>query len=161
MLNLKFLMVIIYLSGEDSWKFSEIFNLYNSSISNFFCEKIKEHFQKRISCIDTINNCMYCKNEYLCKKCNYGFSLFNRQCLPSINFQNNFKYYTPDNGINYYTCSSKNSNCEECSYDDTLLNKFHCSKCSNGVMINKSFECISSSRNSENENIVYKDNKIY
>jgi len=51
--------------------------------------------------------------------------------------QNNLKYYTPDNGINYYKCSSKINYCEECSYNDYTFNKIQCSKCSNGLILNE------------------------
>ena len=32
-------------------------------------------------------------------------------------------------------------NCEECSYDDYSFNKFHCSKCSNGLNIGEDYKC--------------------
>ena len=84
---------------------------------------------------------MFCENENKCQKCNYGFSLFNEQCLPSNNFQNNLKYFTNDNEINYYSCSSMMSDCEECTYDDYSFNKFHCSKCIKGQKLNENYEC--------------------
>ena len=85
---------------------------------------------------------MYCENENSCKKCKDGFSLFNGECLDSTKFVNNLQYYTPDNGINYYTCSSKINNCEECSYNDLSFNKFHCSKCSKGLYLSETYECV-------------------
>ena len=84
---------------------------------------------------------MYCENENSCKECNNGFSLFDGQCLPSIDLQNNLKCFTPDNGTHYYTCSLKVSNWNKCSYDDFLFNKFHCSQCSNGLKLIKTNEC--------------------
>ena len=60
---------------------------------------------------------MYCENENSCKECNYGYSLFNGQCLPSANYENNLKYFTPDNGINFFLCSSIIDYCEECYYE--------------------------------------------
>ena len=130
-----------YLINEDSWGKYDTIRFYNDSSPCSFCEKMKDPFLERASCINKIDNCMYCQNENSCIKCNYGFSLFNGQCLPSINFEYNFQYYTPDSGINYYKCSSKISNCEKCSYNDFLFNKFHCSQCSKGLSLNKTFEC--------------------
>ena len=53
------------------------------------------------------------------------------------------KYYIQyDSGINYYTCSSKINGCEECSYDDSSFNKFHCTKCSSGLDLSETYECI-------------------
>ena len=132
-----------FLSNKNSWGqyYSAIF--YPSSNSNSSCSIIKDPFQERISCIDKINDCMFCENENVCQKCNYGFSLYNEHCLPSTQFQNNVKYFTPDNGTNYYTCSSIISDCEECSYDAFSFNKFHCSKCSNGLKLSETYECVS------------------
>ena len=84
---------------------------------------------------------MYSENENTCKKCKDGFSLFNGECLPSKDYQNNLKYYTPDNGINYYTCFSKINNCEECYYDYFSFNNFHCSKCLNEFNLYENYEC--------------------
>ena len=131
-----------YLDNIDSWRKSDKIYFYSSDDSSSLCSKIKDPFQERISCINKINNCMYCENENMCKKCNFGFTLFNEQCLPLINFENNLKYFTSDNGINYYTCSSMINNCEECSYDDFSFNKFLCSKCSNGFNLSETYECI-------------------
>ena len=72
-----------FLSNKDSWGRSEKIKFDSSSSSNFICNKIKDPFQDRISCTNKINNCMYCENENSCKECNYGYSLFNGQCLPS------------------------------------------------------------------------------
>ena len=130
-----------YLSDRDSWGKSDTITFYSSN-SDTMCNNIKDPFQERISCINKIKNCMYCENENLCQKCNNGYSLHNGQCESSTNFENNLKYYTPDNGINYYTCSSKISNCEECSYKDYSFNKFHCSKCSNNLRLSVAYECV-------------------
>lgn len=120
-----------YLLNEDSHGKSEYFSILNSS--NYYCDKIKDPFQERISCIDKIDNCMYCKNESICEKCNYGFSLLNKQCFPTNNFIKNLEYFTPDNGTNFYPCSSIISDCKECTYDDFSFNKFHCTKFSTEV----------------------------
>ena len=130
-----------FLSNKDSWRKSENIKFDSNSNSNSICNKIKDPFQDRISCINIINNCMYCENENSCKVCNYGFSLFNGQCLPSTNYENNLKYFTPDNGTNYYTCSSVIKDCEECIYDAFSFNNFHCSKCSNGLNLSETYEC--------------------
>ena len=136
-----------YLQNEDSWGRSERIDLFSSLNSNSLCNTIKDPFQERISCIDKINNCMYCENENKCNKCNYGFSLFNDKCHPSTNFQNNVKYFTSDNEINYYSCSSMINGCEECSYDDFSFNKFHCTKCTD-----ENIECNDIFQSEENIN---------
>jgi hypothetical protein len=133
-----------FLFNKDSWGRSKIINFYSEPYFDSLCNKIKDPFQERISCFDKINNCIYCKNKNSCEKCSDGFSLFNEQCLSLTFFENNLKYFTPDNGKNYYKCSSKISECEECSYDDYSFNKFHCSKCSNGFILTETFECVPS-----------------
>ena len=151
-----------YLSNHDSHGKSETINFSNSSSASPFCDEIKDPFQDRISCIDNINNCMYCESENVCQKCNYGFSLFNGECLPSIDFQNNLKYFSPDDGINYYICSSKIRGCEECSYNDFSFNKFHCTKCSTGLELSESFECIGDIKDNNTESIIQtNENTIY
>ena len=129
-----------FLDDENSWGISDTM-IFDSS-SDSLCKNIKDPFQERISCINKIKNCMYCENENTCKKCNYGFALFSEQCLPSIQFKNNLKYFTSDNGTNYNSCSSMVSNCEECSYEDFSFNKFHCTKCSNGFNLSENYECV-------------------
>ena len=84
---------------------------------------------------------MYCKDENSCIKCNSGFSLFSGQCLPSKNNENNLKYFTNDNGTNYYNCFSLINHCEECYYDEFSFNNFHCTKCSNGLNLSETYEC--------------------
>ena len=136
-----------FLQNKDSWRQSETMSFYIDSE----CEIKKDPFKDRISCIDKINNCMYCKNENICEKCNYGFTLFNEQCFLSNDYQNNVKFYSPDNGTSYYTCTSKMKNCEECSYDDFSFNKFKCSKCSNEYKLSESYECIYESSKDNNK----------
>ena len=141
-----------FLKNKESWGKSKMMTFYFDSNDDSECETEKDPFQERISCIDRIKNCMYCKNEDTCEKCKYGFTLFEKQCFPSKDYQNNLKYYTPNNGTNYYICSSKMGNCEYCSYTDFSFNKFHCSKCSNGFELNESYECISGNSNSISNN---------
>ena len=130
-----------FLVNEDSWRKYDTITYYSSSSSSSICDTIKDPFQERISCTKNINNCMYCENENTCQKCKYGFALFNEKCLPSTNFENNLRYFTSDNGTSYYSCSSKINDCEECSYNEFLFNKFHCSKCTNGYYLNEIFIC--------------------
>ena len=65
----------------------------------------------------------------------------NGQCLPLTNYQDNLKYFTPDNGINFFLCSSVIDYCEECYYEYFSFNNFHCTKCSNGLNLDESYEC--------------------
>ena len=66
----------------------------------------------------------------------------NGQCLPLTNYQDNLKYFTPDNGINFFLCSSVIDHCEECYYEYFSFNNFHCTKCSNGLNLDESYECV-------------------
>ena len=130
-----------FLINENSWRKKQNINFYPSSNPDPICKNIKDPFQDIITCANKINNCMYCKDENSCKQCNSGFSLFNGQCTPLTDFENNFKYFTPDNGINYYSCSSIIEYCEECYYDFFSYNNFHCTKCSNEFNLDESYEC--------------------
>ena len=104
---------------------------------------------------------MFCENENKCQKCNYGFSLFNEQYLPSKDFQNNLKYFTNDNEINYYSCSSMMSDCEECTYEDYSFNKFHCSKIINGQKLNETYESSGTLEKDSAKTDDLEDNKNY
>ena len=148
-----------FLINEDSWGRSK--NIYFNTKSEPYslCDQIKDPFQERISCLENIGNCMYCQNENTCKKCNDEFTLFNGECFPSLDYQNNLKYFTPDNGINYYTCSSKINNCKECSYDYYSFNNFHCSKCSNELNLDETFECSINKQSEDSLKIV--DNTLF
>ena len=130
-----------YLINKGSYGKSDYINFYSSSTSDEICNNMVDPFEDNISCIDKIINCKYCKNENICLKCNEGFFVFDGNCESTSNLENNLKYYTPDNGINYYKCSSKIDYCEECSYNDYILNKIHCSKCPNGLILNEKYEC--------------------
>ena len=132
----------VYLNDVNSWKKSEIINFYTKS--SYICDKIKDPFQERISCINKINNCKYCENENTCQECIKGFSLFNGNCFPLTDYKNNSKYFTPDLAKNYYSCSSVIDNCEECFYDYFSFNNLHCTKCSNGFNLSDSYECVKS-----------------
>ena len=82
-----------FLKNKDSWgKSTTIY--YSSSLldSDSSCSIKKDPFLERISCIDKINNCMYCENESSCQNCNYGFALFNGECLPVENLRGSLKY---------------------------------------------------------------------
>ena len=130
-----------FLSNKDSWGSTKTIYFYSNIYNNSLCNNIKDPFQERISCINKIKNCMYCKDENSCIKCNSGFSLFSGQCLPSKNNENNLKYFTNDNGTNYYNCFSLINHCEECYYDEFSFNNFHCTKCSNGLNLSETYEC--------------------
>ena len=132
----------IYLSKEpSSWRDSDTIYFYNGTKQNSVCDKIKDPFQKRISCVDKINNCKYCEDENTCKECNDEFSLVNGQCLSLANYIDNPKYFTPDNGIHFFPCSSIIDFCEECYYEYFSFNNFHCTKCSDGLNLDESYEC--------------------
>ena len=150
-----------FLNNEDSWKYSKSMTFYNVPYDDTECDLKNDPFQERISCINNINNCMYCKNENSCEKCNYGFTLFNEQCVPSIDYENNLNYFTPDNGTNYYTCESKMSNCELCTYNSYSFNKFHCTKCTNGFGLSKTFECAKESDLDSSEKFIKDFNNIF
>ena len=137
-----------FLISKDSWSKSERIYFYDSSESDSLCDQIKDPFQERISCFENINNCIYCQNENTCKKCKDEFTLVDGKCFPLLDFINNLEYFTPDNGINYYTCSSKINKCKECSYDYYSFNNFHCSNCLNKYNLDETFEC---SNNKESE----------
>jgi hypothetical protein len=126
--------------------------------SDYICNNIKDPFEERISCINKINNCNYCENENSCQICIDGYSLFNGKCEPSSNFENNLKYFTSDNGISYEICSSTTSNCEECSYNAHSFNKFHCSKCGNGLILNETFECVEDEAKKSYDEIIITSN---
>ena len=131
-----------YLSKEkSSWGNSKYISFYTVSEPDSICNEIKDPFQKRMSCIGKINNCMYCQDENTCKECKEEFSLVNGQCLPLTNYQDNLKYFTPDNGINFFLCSSVIDYCEECYYEYFSFNNFHCTKCSDGLNLDESYEC--------------------
>ena len=138
-----------YLFNKNSHGNSYSKTFYSSE--NSVCNTIKDPFEERISCINNINNCMHCKNETFCEKCNYGFTLVKDECLPIEDYEKNLQYFTPNNGTNYYTCSYKIPGCEECTYDDFSLNKFHCSKCSKGLKLNETYQCSSTNADEENK----------
>ena len=70
-------------------------------------------------------------------------------------------YFTPDNGTNYYTCESKMSNCELCTYNSYSFNKFHCTKCTNGFGLSKPFECAKESDLDSSEKFIKDFNNIF
>ena len=124
-----------YLSNSGSWgKETSI----RFSKSDSICNSIEDPFEL---CTGKISNCMLCENENKCKKCNEEYSLVNGECFPSINYENNPKYFTPDYGISYFTCSSVIDYCEECYYDIFSVNNFHCTKCSDGINLEESHIC--------------------
>ena len=130
-----------FLINEDSWRQTETISFYDSSKTDSICNDIKDPFKDRLSCKDKISNCKYCENEISCKKCNDEFTLVNGQCFPLKDYQDNLKYFTPDYGLTYYTCSSVIDYCEECFYDYFSFNNFHCTKCSNGLELSDTYEC--------------------
>ena len=129
------------MENEDSWVKYDTINFYSNFDLSSLCDEIKEPFQERISFVNKIGNCMYCESDNSCIICNYGFSLFNGQCLPSNDLEKDSQYYNPVNGTNYYTCASKITNCEKCTHNELLFNKFHCSKCSKGLYLNEIYQC--------------------
>ena len=124
-----------YLINSGSWRPTA--SIYFSK-SNSICDKIEDPFE---ACIKKINNCLICENENICKRCIEDYSLVNGQCFSSINYENNPKYFTPDDGISYLTCSSVIDYCEECYYDIFSVNNFHCTKCSDGINLEESHLC--------------------
>ncbi len=146
-----------FLVDMDSWGKAAYLYFYNNSIKAPICDKLKDPFQ----CFDKIENCLYCGEENTCKKCNDGFSLINGECLPSKDYQNNLKYYTPDNGINYYTCFSKIKNCEECYYDYFSFNNFHCTKCLNEFNLYENYECSINQQREEDSSETLMKKKIF
>ena len=70
-------------------------------------------------CNTNFEFCDECINKNICIKCqnNYGFPGSDRsKCI----FVNNNEYYTEDNGISFYPCSTNLLNCEKC------INKTFC-----------------------------------
>ena len=73
-------------------------------------------------CNTNMEFCDECTSKNTCTKCsnNYGFPGSDRsKCI----FVNNNEYYTEDNGISFYPCSTNLLNCQKC------LNKTFCSIC--------------------------------
>ena len=130
------------LSNKNSWGSSDSNIFYSNSISDTIYNNMTNPSEEKISCFNKINNCKYCENENICQKCNDGFSLFNGKCESTSNFENNLKYITPDNRINYKTCYSMINKCEEYNYNDYSFNEFHCTKCSKGLILNEVYECV-------------------
>ena len=111
------------------------------------CEKITE---KRYKCYyNQIDNC----KKYLdikkdkCIECDEDYSIINddyTNCKLKENYIENKSFYTENEGKNYYSCSKKIKNCDECTHDGR-----QCLKCSeNYFFIN------------ENYNICYNENEI-
>ena len=82
-----------------------------------------------------ISNCLEYDNNQQCSRCNayYGFKGNNRSICYSI-YNELSTYYTKDDGISYYSCSTENSKCEKCLYDHntSLVN---CTKCANDLIL--------------------------
>ena len=81
------------------------------------------------NCIKKVENCEEYDNDGICAKCkdNYAFKEDNRNLC--LNKENNFdNYYTKDEGISYYPCVDKISDCSKCYYDD-INTKIKCYLC--------------------------------
>ena len=76
-------------------------------------------------CNSTLMNCKECSNKSFCEKCEDNFIFLKndrKKCINVSEITKN-KYYTEDNGTNYYPCNYGINNCDICS------NKNYCIKC--------------------------------
>ena len=84
-----------------------------------------------------IDNCnMYDENKK-CVKCkkNFAFNETNRETCYNIETQFS-EYYTKDDGISYYPCSSQNPSCGKCTYDKDTSG-INCHQCKEITFISK------------------------
>ena len=101
---------------------------YYYSSSDYLCKK----------CEDVIPHCELCENETSCVKCKEGYTIKNNVrgvCESSAGLSADDKYFTQDNGINYYSCGEISidgikgiENCKRCEYDNNLK-KNNCKEC--------------------------------
>ena len=115
---------------------SKCIDLNNIDYEN--CEKINE---KRYKCYyNKIENCYkyFSIKKDKCLECAKNYSIINddyTKCLPTEEYINNKSFYTENNGKNFYICSKKIINCNECLSDG---NK--CIKCyKNYYFINENY----------------------
>ena len=110
------------------------------------CVKIKDNNEiceidngkNYVSCS---GNILYCKSSTnnICNECIEDFTIFNnnnKECSEiKYEYNNSKKYYTPDNGIHYYSCDILINNCDECS-----SNKI-CNECKAGYVVVDDEKC--------------------
>jgi len=107
------------------------------------CKSCKDDFiYKEKKCIEppkgikTIKNCQqYDDNYQNCLKCKFGYGLnqTDKSICHDISeaFQN---YYSKDNDITFYPCSSINVNCTKCYFDEKEL-RAKCIECKDDLVI--------------------------
>ena len=82
-----------------------------------------------------ISHCLEYDDNQKCSRCNayYGFKGNDRSKCYSI-YDELSIYYTKDDGISYYPCSTDNTKCEKCLYDynTSLVN---CTKCVDDLIL--------------------------
>lgn len=69
-------------------------------------------------CNKSIDFCNKCKVKDSCLECNENYYFIGDDRKVCRTGENLKKYYTNDNGISYYLCNSKMSNCDECYTDN-------------------------------------------
>ena len=137
------------ISIEDGYYINEK-NIYIKCIENCAacedlrtCKSCKDDFiYKEKKCIEppkgikTIKNCQqYDDNYQNCLKCKFGYGLnqTDKSICHDISeaFQN---YYSKDNDITFYPCSSINVNCTKCYFDEKEL-RAKCIECKDDLVI--------------------------
>ena len=86
---------------------------YNIDMDRFYKEG-----EAYFPCNSSISNCDKCNGKFNCRECysNYYFVGLDRTtCTTGLDLN---KYYTNDNGLSYYLCSSKMNYCDECSNEN-------------------------------------------
>ena len=84
-----------------------------------------------------IDNCNEYDENKNCVKCkrNFAFNETNRETCYNIETQFS-EYYTKDDGISYYPCSSQNPSCGKCTYDKDTSG-INCHQCKEITFISK------------------------
>ena len=118
--------------GFINWDKSKCINITNNEI----CEI--DNGKNYVSCSGNILYCKSSKNQY-CEECIEDFTIFNnnnKECSEiKYEYKNSKTYYTPDNGIHYYSCDSLINNCDECSSDKI------CNECKAGFVVIDDEKC--------------------
>ena len=112
--------------GFINWDNSKCENINNNEI----CEI--ENGKNYVSCS---GNILFCKSseEDNCNECIEDYTIYNnntKECSEiKYDYKNSKKYYTPDNGIHYYSCNYLISGCDKCSSEKI------CNECKAGFVV--------------------------
>ena len=124
-----------------------------NTVEHYLVEELNTYY----SCKYSIPNCQKCDGKEKCTECKWGYTILDddfSKCIEIISLNlTDRRYYTENNGTNYYSCKN---NCFRCKYDSSTYTCLSCKK--KNVFVDDNTTACTPTEAIKSDNHYYKEN---